>query len=283
MDSSKKAVSAETIAIVVQSSGKTQGLLSSKARLAKRGLSMPRQELVSCQMGANLVTNTSNALKGLPLKENNCSTDSKVALCWLTKPFKNWKTFVANRVHKIEEITRSWNITWRYVPTDMNDGDYGTGAATAEKLHEIGWWEGPDWLFDKSNWPKQDEYFEEVRTEVHDEIKVNSDLILLSKDVKPDEWDTLLQKCSLRKTKRVTAWCLRFCYNALQQVHSHSRKSGPLKVTELEEADTDWVKREQKVVNLSSKDAQQLGLTKCDDDIIRCIGRFGEDQPIILP
>ena len=34
---------------------------------------------------------------------------------------------------------------------------------------------------------------------------------------------------------------------------------------------------------LSSKDAQQLGLTKCDDDIIRCIGRFSEDQPIFLP
>ena len=58
MDASKKAVSAETIAIVVQPSGKTQGLLSSKVRLAKRGLSMPRQELVSCQMGANLATNT---------------------------------------------------------------------------------------------------------------------------------------------------------------------------------------------------------------------------------
>ena len=73
MDASKKAASTETIAIVVQPSGKTQGLLSSKTRLAKRGLSMPRQELVSCQLlGANLATNTSNALKVLPLKENNC-------------------------------------------------------------------------------------------------------------------------------------------------------------------------------------------------------------------
>ena len=151
MDASKKAVSAEIIAIVVQPSGKTQGLLSSKARLRKRGLSMPSQELVSCQMGANLATNTSNALKGLPLKENNCWTDRKVALCWLTKPFKNWKTFVANRVRKIEEITRSWNITWRYVRTDMNHADYGTRTSTVEKLHEIGWWEGPDWLFDESN------------------------------------------------------------------------------------------------------------------------------------
>ena len=85
--------------------------------------------------------------------------------------------------------------------------------------------------------------------EVHDEIQVNSELILLSEDVKPDEWDTLLQKCTLRKTSRVTAWCLRLCYNGLQQVHNHSRKSRPLKVTELEEADTYWVKREQKVMN----------------------------------
>ena len=38
-----------------------------------------------------------------------------------------------------------------------------------------------------SNWPNQDEYFEEVSKEVHDAIKVNSELILLSKDVKPDE------------------------------------------------------------------------------------------------
>ena len=36
-------------------------------------------------------------------------------------------------------------------------------------------------------------------------------------------------------------------------------------------------------MNLSSNDVQQLGLTKCDDDIIRCIGRFSEDQPIFLP
>ena len=93
-------------------------------------------------------------------------------------------------MHKIEEINGSLNITWRYVPTDMNHADYGIRASTLEKLHEIRWWEGPAWLCDESNWPKQDAYFEEVSKEVHDEIKVNSELILLSKDVKPDEWDT---------------------------------------------------------------------------------------------
>ena len=88
-DASKKAVSAETITIVVQPSGRTQGLLSLKAKLAELGLSMPRKDLVSCQMSANSATNTIDALKRLPMKENNCWTNSTMALCWLTKPFKN--------------------------------------------------------------------------------------------------------------------------------------------------------------------------------------------------
>ena len=75
MDASKKAVSAETIAIVVQPSGKTQGLLSSKARLVKRGLSMPRQELVSCQMGANLATNTNQSSDILQHSQNRPTGD----------------------------------------------------------------------------------------------------------------------------------------------------------------------------------------------------------------
>ena len=35
-------------------------------------------------------------------------------------------------------------------------------------------------------------------------------------------------------------------------------------------------------MNLSRKEAQQLGLIRCDDDMIRCIGRIINDQPIFL-
>ena len=58
MDASDKAVSAQTVAVVTQSSGVTQGLLTSKSRITKRGLTTPGQELVGCQMGANLAVNT---------------------------------------------------------------------------------------------------------------------------------------------------------------------------------------------------------------------------------
>ena len=105
MDASNKAVSAQTVAIVTQSSGVTQGLLTSKSRITKRGLTTPRQELVGCQIGVNLAVNTRKALKNLPVTHNYCWTNSTVALCWVKNPSKNLKAFVSNRVRKIYEIT----------------------------------------------------------------------------------------------------------------------------------------------------------------------------------
>jgi len=126
MDASDKAVSAQTVVVVAQPSGVTQGLLTSKSRITKRGLTIPRQELVGCQMGANLALNTRKALKNLPIIHNVCWTDSTIALCWVKNPFKNWKTFVANRTKKISEITQELNLEWRYVPTALNHSDFGS-------------------------------------------------------------------------------------------------------------------------------------------------------------
>ena len=52
---------------------------------------------------------------------------------------------------------------------------------------------------------------------------------------------------------------------------------------ELAEADSHWIRWEQEVVNLNSKEALQLGCTRCDDNILRCIGRIINSQPIFLP
>ena len=51
-------------AVVYQESGIHQGLLAAKARLAKKGLTMPRLELISTHMAANLVDNVRSALEG---------------------------------------------------------------------------------------------------------------------------------------------------------------------------------------------------------------------------
>jgi len=69
MVASSKAVLAQTIAIVMQPSGMTQVLQTSKSRITKRGLSIARQDLVACVMGANIAANTNKALKRMPIIE----------------------------------------------------------------------------------------------------------------------------------------------------------------------------------------------------------------------
>jgi hypothetical protein len=94
-DASGNGVAATTYAVVSQPSGQTQGLVTAKARLAKQGLTIPRQELVAGHMAANLVTNVKEALEGFPVANSYCWLDSTVALHWI-RDEGNYKQFVQN-------------------------------------------------------------------------------------------------------------------------------------------------------------------------------------------
>eukprot|EP00794_Sanderia_malayensis_P010671 gene10671-11804_t len=221
MDASNKGVAGQTVAIVAQPSGSTQLLLTSKARIAKRGLSIARQELVACQMDANLAVNVNNALKGWPIAANYCWTDSQVALCWVSRPYKNWKTFVANRVKKIKEVTEVFDLQWRHVPTQMNHADLGSRGVSQDRLEKEGWWEGPTWLRDESKWPNQDEDIgqeQDSAEEVNKEIKPQAEkLFLITDERRVIEVDRLLERKSLQGTKRVIGWVFRFCNNKAEK------------------------------------------------------------------
>ena len=77
-DASSEGLCAAVYTVTRQSSGVTQELVAAKARLAKKGLTIPRLELVACHMATNLITNTSRALSHIP-HEIHCWTDSTVA------------------------------------------------------------------------------------------------------------------------------------------------------------------------------------------------------------
>ena len=67
-DASSKGNSAAVYAVTHQSSGITQGLVTSKSRLAKKGLTTRRLELVTGHMATNLVDNVKEALQGFPTR-----------------------------------------------------------------------------------------------------------------------------------------------------------------------------------------------------------------------
>jgi hypothetical protein len=82
-DASTEGVGTVVYSVVRQAEGVTTSLVAAKSRLAKKNLTVPRLELVSAHMSANLVTNAKNALIELPTPEIFGWLDSTVALHWL--------------------------------------------------------------------------------------------------------------------------------------------------------------------------------------------------------
>ena len=133
-DASGGGLCAAVYTVTRQSSGVTQELLAAKARLAKKGLTIPRLELIACHMATNLVTNTSRALSHIP-HVKHCWTDSMVALWWIQGQGQ-YKQFVTNRVAKIR---RGEGIEWRYVPTTENPADLGSRGGQLTTLWLKNW------------------------------------------------------------------------------------------------------------------------------------------------
>ena len=129
-DASGNGVSRAIYTTVTQDSGTSQGLLTAKARLAKKGLTTPRLKLVAAHMTANVVDNVKTILKGYPVKKVYGWLDSSVALYWI-KGENQYKHFVTNQVSKIKE--KEFN-EWRHVPSELNPSDIGSRGCYSKKL-----------------------------------------------------------------------------------------------------------------------------------------------------
>ena len=78
-------------AVIYQPNKVSQGLITSKSRLAKRNLTIPRLELIAAQILANLSQNIKNALNNQNVKKFYVWSDSTVVLQWLKeKDCRNW-------------------------------------------------------------------------------------------------------------------------------------------------------------------------------------------------
>ena len=73
-----------TIAVVEQGADKVKGLLTSKPRVAKRNISLPRLELIGGQMAGNMAKNVCHALTKLHVASGIVWMDSMVALYRIT-------------------------------------------------------------------------------------------------------------------------------------------------------------------------------------------------------
>ena len=140
-------MAAAVYAAVVQELDVNQGLVVARVRLAKKGLTIPRLDLVSGYMAVNLLTSVTEALEGFLLTAKYCWLHSTVALYWIKSPGE-YKQFVSNRVQKIQSHSE---VIWRLVGTTENPADIGSRSGEVSN-HPL-WWNGPQSLQHKARWP----------------------------------------------------------------------------------------------------------------------------------
>ena len=275
-DASGVGVAAVVYAVVHQKSGTTQSLVAAKARLAKKGLTIPRLELVAGHMAVNLVDNVRQALAGFPVVSVHCWLDSTVALHWI-RGGGQYRQFVANRVRKIGAHDVD---SWRYVSTTQNPADLGSRGGSV--VDATLWWNGPEWLQDRGAWP-----FNPVTTaspESNVESKIVREVIAaVNVDLELDEFDQLLERHDLRKTLRICAWIARFAHNCRV---SNPKITGPITTAERQSQNDWWFRRVQSRARNSIKftdDELQLNLQPNVSKILECRGRIQGRYPIYLP
>ncbi|XP_035230500.1 uncharacterized protein LOC118202424 [Stegodyphus dumicola] len=120
-------------------------LVTSKSKVAPiKQVTIPRLELCAAVLFTKLMTRVISALK---LNVNNVFfwSDSTIVLAWLKKKSCCMKTFVANRVAVVQEMTEVWQ--WHHVLSKQNPADLISRGADPVKLQlcEL-WWCGPPFL-----------------------------------------------------------------------------------------------------------------------------------------
>ncbi|GFU80843.1 uncharacterized protein TNCV_3728811 [Trichonephila clavipes] len=120
-------------------------LITSKSRVVPiKSLAIPRLELCAAVLLAKLVKRVVAALQ-LVTAELYLWSDSMIVLAWLRKEPMDLKTFVQNRVAKIQELYP--NQLWRHVPSDQNPADLvSRGVDPDNLLQQNLWFNGPTFL-----------------------------------------------------------------------------------------------------------------------------------------
>ena len=295
-DASKRAYCAMVYFVYRTDDGQTHvRLVASKTRVAPlKELSIPRLELMSARILAQLMNTVRNALQSqLKIDGVRFWLDSKTALSWIQNRGE-WKQFVRHRVNEILKLTNKEE--WAYCSTVENPADLGSRGVLASQLKEDElWWCGPQWLTGHiKDWPVTTEDLQTPET-VSEEKKSTTALLVETKgETGIAAVINVNDYSKLHRLVCVTAWVRRFVNNlkAGLERRENTKRAGRLEVSELNEAEIELMKSAQGELKKQGNFKQlvsELGVVE-QEGILRCVGRlvnsdleFDARRPILLP